>query len=340
MADPRFFDKSDSITLGELVTLSECDLSEGISPDILINDVAALSDAGEGEISFLDNSKYKSDFEQTSATACIVSPKFQDLAPNGVALLLSDNPYKSYALTAQYFYPLRQASNLTPQSEAIHSSAKIGKDCVIETGAVIKENAEIGDGCIIGTNTVIERGVVIGNHCDVGANVTISHTIMGNGVCILPGARIGQDGFGFAIDPKTGHVTVPQLGRVMISDGVHIGANTTIDRGAGPDTTIGPGARIDNLVQLGHNVQVGAGAVIVAQVGVSGSSKIGNFAVLGGQVGVAGHLNVGQGAQVAAQSGVSKDIPAGQTFFGSPARPIKEAWRALGVLNRLAKKGT
>ena len=150
-------------------------------------------------------------------------------------------------------------------------------------------------------------------------------------------ARIGQDGFGFAIDPA-GFVKVPQLGRVIIEDSVEIGANTTIDRGAGPDTVIGQGTWIDNLVQIGHNVKIGKGCVIVSQAGISGSTIIDDFVMIGGQAGIAGHLHVGSGAKVAAQSGIMRNIPAGEEQMGYPALPMKQFMRQIATLNRLSKK--
>ena len=318
MADPRFFDKQPALSLGEIAELSGAELSPNADISLKIEDVASLQSAGAADISFLDNIKYKEDFAATKAGACFVRPELQDIAPDGTALLLSDNPYKSYALTAQHFYPQDiQKEDISPQAH-IAKSAKIGKNCIIEPGAVIMENVEIGD------------------HCRIGANAVISHAIIGSYVTIYRGVCIGQDGFGFAIDPA-GYVKVPQLGRVIIEDHVEIGANTTIDRGAGPDTVIGQGTWIDNLVQIGHNVQIGKGCVIVAQVGISGSTVLEDYVMIGGQCGLAGHLRVGKGAKIAAQSGVMRDIPAGKEHMGSPSMPVKQYMRQVAVLKRLIK---
>jgi len=176
---------------------------------------------------------------------------------------------------------------------------------------------------------------VLGEDTEIGAGATLSHCLIGSRVRIYPGVRIGQDGFGFAIDPA-GHVPVPQLGRVIIEDDVEIGANVTIDRGAGPDTVIGRGCMIDNLVQIGHNVEVGAGSVIVAQAGISGSTKLGKFVVLAGQAGLAGHLTIGDGARVGAQSGVMRDVPPGEDVVGSPAMPSRQYWRWYAKLMKLS----
>jgi UDP-3-O-[3-hydroxymyristoyl] glucosamine N-acyltransferase len=185
---------------------------------------------------------------------------------------------------------------------------------------------------------VIGDGVVIGRHCRIHAQVTISHSILGDRVVIYPGARIGQDGFGFAIT-KTGFVPVPQLGRVLIGDGAEIGANSTIDRGSAQDTVIGPGVHIDNLVQIGHNVNIGSHAVIVAQAGVSGSTVIGEQVMIAAQAGLTGHLNIGKGAKIGAQSGVMADVAAGTEVLGAPAQPVKAFFREVITLRKLAQGG-
>jgi UDP-3-O-[3-hydroxymyristoyl] glucosamine N-acyltransferase len=202
---------------------------------------------------------------------------------------------------------------------------------VIEDGVVIGNNSSIDH------NSVIKRNVVIGNNTKIASNVTISHSVIGNNVIIHPGTRIGQDGFGFASD-HTGHLKVPQLGIVKIGDFVEIGANTTIDRGSAQDTIIGDMCQIDNLVQLGHNVQLGKACVIVAQVGIAGSTKLGDFVILGGQVGVAGHLKIGNQVQVAAQSGIAQNIEDKQIMGGSPAVPIRQWHKQTFCLKKLANK--
>ena len=294
--------------------------------------------AEDHELSFLDNLKYRDQFHTTKAAVCFVSAALVAEAPKHVRCLVSDNPYKAYALTAQALYPSVPVSGKVSPKSVIHKTAKIASNVTIEPGVVIAENVEIGSDSHIGANTVIGAGVIIGDHVVIGPNVTLSHVLIGQYVRIYPGVRIGQDGFGFAIGGESGHVKVPQLGRVIIGDHIEIGANTTIDRGAGPDTVIGSGTWIDNLVQIGHNVQVGKGCVIVAQVGISGSTIIEDFAMIGGQAGLAGHLRVGKGARIAAQSGIMRDVPAGEEHMGSPAMPIRQFMRQVGALNRLIKK--
>ncbi len=225
----------------------------------------------------------------------------------------------------------------TSPTASVHPSARLEPGVVVDPGAVIGRGAEIGAGTIIGPNAVIGPGVRIGRDGSVGASTTIAAALIGDRIIIHPGAHIGQDGFGFALGAR-GHLKVPQIGRVIIQNDVEIGAGVTIDRGANRDTVIGEGAKIDNLVQIGHNVVIGRHAVLVAQSGVSGSSAIGDFAALGGQAGIAGHLTIGAGAQVAAAAGVMTDIPAGERWAGVPAKPVRKFFREVAAITRLADR--
>ncbi len=337
MADSRFFVRSASRSLGELAELSGATLRQESDADYVIDDVAPLDRADDHELSFLDNPKYVDAFRQSRAASCIVKEKFLHDAPANMKLLLSTDPYRSYARIAQYFYPYIPLESSVSDRAIIDSTANIGKDCAIASGVVIGKHVQIADNVVIGANTVIHDGVTIGSHTRIGALCSLSHSVIGSHVVMHRGVHIGQDGFGFSMG-RDGHVKVPQLGRVVISDNVEIGAGTCIDRGTGPDTTIGEGTKIDNLVQIGHNVQIGKHAVIVSQTGIAGSSKIGDFAILGGQVGVSGHLRIGQGAKLAAQSGVVNDIPAGTTYGGSPAVPIKDWHRQTVTLARIIRQ--
>lgn len=337
MPDKRFFSSAGPFTAGKLAEIAGGQLADPSKSDFLLEDVAPLSSAGPKDLSFLDNRKYRDAFKVTKAGACIVASEFVSYAPSDTVLIVCPAPYKAYAKVATAFYPAPRPAPSVATSAIIHPDAQIADNCTIEDGVVIGPDAEIGEHCWIEANAVIGHGVVIGARSRIGSNASVSHAIIGTDVHIYPGCRIGQDGFGFAIDPK-GHIKVPQLGRVIIEDHVEIGANTCIDRGAGPDTVIGRGAWIDNLVQIGHNVKIGKGCVIVGQAGVSGSSEIGDFAMLAGQAGIAGHLKVGSGAQVGAQAGVMRDIPAGQKYIGSPALPMKQFMRQIALLDRLVKK--
>ena len=337
MTDSRFFRRAGPFTLAQLAEIGGGALGDASMAERRVTDVAPLYRAGAEDISFLDNRKYVQAFESSTAGACIVHPDLADKAPVGMGLILSMEPYRAYASVAHAFYPQTLAQPEISPRAVIHPTAKIGSGVRIEPGVVICENVEVGDRTHICANAVLRDGVMVGDDCYIGSNVTICYAIIGNKVWIHAGAAIGQDGFGFVMGPK-GHLKVPQLGRVIIQDDVEIGANTTVDRGAGPDTVIGEGCRIDNLVQIGHNVELGRGCVLVAQVGISGSTRLSNFVVVGGQVGIAGHLKIGPGARIGAQGGVMRDVPAGETVIGSPALPSKEYWRQVSTLERLAKK--
>jgi UDP-3-O-[3-hydroxymyristoyl] glucosamine N-acyltransferase len=228
------------------------------------------------------------------------------------------------------------ASGVIPGSY-VHPTARLEPEVVVDPGAVVGPGAEIGRGTVVGAGAVIGAGSRVGRDCSIGAGASILHALLGNRVIIHPGARIGQDGFGFAFaDGK--HRKVPQVGRVIVQDDVEIGANTTIDRGATRDTIIGEGTKIDNLVQVAHNVVIGRHCIIVAQTGISGSARLDDYVVLGGQVGVVGHVRIGEGAQIAASSNVNSDVPAGVRWGGTPAKPVRDWFRELHTLKRLASR--
>jgi len=337
MADPRFFSVAGPFTLGELALIAKAELAPNADGALCLNDVAPLDQATEQHISFLDNRKYAEAFSVSKAGAAVIAEEFVSRAPTGMSLLVSKEPYMAYARIAQAFYPRSRPIPEVAPTAWIDPSAIISSDCRIEAGAFIGAKAEIGAGCLISANAVIGIGVVLGEDCIVGPNASIANALIGNNVNIYPGVRIGQDGFGFASGAQ-GHVKIPQLGRVIIGNNVEIGANTTIDRGAGPDTIIGDGTMIDNLVQIGHNVHVGRGCVIVSQAGVSGSTHLGDFVVIAGQVGVTGHLKIGTGAKLAAQSGVMRDVGPGETVGGYPAVPMKDWLRQSALIQRMAKQ--
>src|SRR3984893_13795420 len=336
MADPRFFCVAGPFTVAEIARRSGAIVAGAGEAQRILRDVAPLDTAGPDHLTFLDNRKYVSAFRATRAGAAFVQPALAAEAPPGATLLVTEQPYRAYAVAAQAFYPEAPPVPGIAASAAIDPTARLGQGAAVEAHAVIGARVEIGKRCQIGANSVIGPGCVLGDDVRVGANVSISHSLVGARVRLYPGARLGQDGFGFAMDPA-GFVKVPQLGRVIIEDDVEIGANTTIDRGAGPDTVIGAGTMIDNLVQIGHNVQVGRGCVLIAQVGISGSTRLGEQVMIGGQGGLIGHLTIGSGARIGAQSGGMRDVPAGETGMGSPATPVKEFLRQIAVVQRLAR---
>lgn len=337
MADPRFFDRAGPFALDAIAALSGARLLHPAEGGRLYNDVAPLETAGPDEISFLENRKYLEAFLRCRAGAAFVDEKSAERAPPGMALLVSKEPYKAYALAAQAFYPAAAIVPHRAPSAIIDQSAAVPDDCEISAHVVIERDVQLGRRCKVGANTVIAAGVEIGDDCRIGANVTLSHCLIGARVVLHPGVRIGQEGFGFAPDPNM-PIKVPQLGRVLIGDDVDIGANTTIDRGSGHDTIIGSGSMIDNLVQIGHNVVLGRCCILAGQVGISGSTRLDDFVMIGGQGGLAGHLHIGRGARIAAKSGLMRDVPAGETVCGSPAIPLTEFMRQTAVLQRLAKK--
>lgn len=336
MADPRFFQRKGPFKLSELAKLSGAELAPEADPDRLFKDVAPLDDAGKDDVSFFDNRKFLTRFRESKAGACVISPGDLPEAPSGMHLLLSSTPYRAFGLVAGALYPRPPITPQRSEHATIDPAATVSADCAIAAGAVIGPGAEIGPRCHIGPNVTIAAGVILGPDCRVLASASLSYCLVGARTTIREGACIGSEGFGFALDPS-GHVTIPQLGRVIVGDDVDIGANTTIDRGAGSDTVIGDGCRIDNLVQIGHNVVLGRGCAIAAQVGVAGSARFGDFVVAGGQAGISGHLKIGTGAQIAAKSGVIADVPAGAKYGGYPAAPVREWHRRTIFLSRLAK---
>lgn len=342
MEHPGFFERAGPFSLRAMAEVAGASPAGEVDLDAKIKDVRPLDAAGQGDLSFLDNPKYLPLFTQTGATACLVAPKFAGQAPAGTAALVTPEPYRGFARVLALFYP----DALKPKAarngagapvDSVDGSARLEEGITVEPGAVIGPEALIGRGTTIAAGTVIGYRVHIGRDCYVGPNATLTHTLVGNRVTIHSGASIGQDGFGFAMG-RAGHQKVPQIGRVIIQDDVEIGANTTIDRGALRDTVIGEGTKIDNLVQIGHNVVIGRHCIIVAQTGISGSAELGDFVALGGQVGVVGHVKIGAGAQIAGSSNVRGNVPPGVRWGGTPAKPTRLWFRELTILRQLAER--
>ena len=334
--DPRFYLRSGPHSLAALARAAGTE-APPFGPTI--SGVAPLQTAGPAEVSFLDNSKYAAALEQTRAGVVLVRPDMRQRVPSATVPLFVADPYPAWARVAALFHPLPPVQPGIHPAAVVHAGAEIDPSAEIGPLAVIGAKARIGARCRIGAGAVIGDGVIIGADCRIGAQVTLSHALIGERVVIYPGARVGQDGFGFAVTPE-GFLSVPQLGRVVLDDDVEIGANTTIDRGSLRDTVIGAGSRLDNLVQIGHNVQVGRLCVIVAQVGISGSTILEDHVMIAGQAGLTGHLRVGRKARIGAQAGVMSDVPDGAEWVGSPAMPAKEVFRQIATLRRLAKRNT
>lgn len=344
MSNPSFFPKPTPVALADLAAATGATLSEPAFGARTVHAIAPLEGAGEGDLAFLDNPAYAKHAAATGATACFVSPKYRESLPTGCAALVSSDPYRAFAKAAAMLFPTSArpqsvfgSTGISPGSH-VHPEARLEPGVVVDPGAVIGPGAEIGRGTLIGAHAVIGPEVRIGRDCAIGAHATITHALIGNRVIIHPGAQIGQDGFGFAMGPA-GHLKVPQIGRVILQDDVDIGANTTIDRGANRDTVVGEGTKIDNLVQIGHNVVIGRHCVIVGQAGVSGSSVLEDYVVLAGQAGIAGHLRLGMAAQIGAKSGVMTDVPAGAKFLGAPAKPARQFFREVAAVAKLLQKG-
>lgn len=336
MEHPGFFDREGPFSLADVASAAGAEIAADHQSDIKITDIRPLSEAAEGHVSFLDNKKYLPALNETSAVACFIHPDFTDRVPGTVIPLTTKQPYHAFARTLRLFYPSAMAPRIARQrSDLVDPSAKLEDDVIIEAGAIIGPDVHIGSGSRIAAGAIIGGRVHIGRNSYIGAGATICHALVGDNVIIHTGVRIGQDGFGFAMGPG-GHEKVCQIGRVIIQDNVDIGANSTIDRGALNDTVIGEGTKIDNLVQIGHNVHIGRHCVIVAQCGLSGSSKLNDFVIMGGQAGVVGHITVGAGAQVAGASHVKNDVPPGARMGGTPARPLRQWAKEIATLTRLA----
>ncbi len=343
MSETRFFEPPSGMTIGEIVALTEAQPQPGTDLSHRISNIAPLDRAGAGDLSYVEGAKYRARLKSTRASACLMGTQFEAHAPAGLIVLRSRDPHSDFTKVARKMYAnaLRPASLFGSAGIApgaiVHPSAKIDASATVDPGAVVGPDAEIGAGTVIGAATVIGPRVRIGRDCSIGAGGTITHATIGDRVIIHPGCHVGQDGFGYVGGAK-GHVKIPQIGGVVIGDDVEVGAGTTIDRGGIRDTVIGEGTKIDNLVQIGHNVVIGRHCIIVAQTGISGSVTIEDFVMLGGRVGIAPHVTVGKGAKLVAGAGVISDIPPGQTYGGFPAIPRRRWLRQHAMLDRLATR--
>ena len=333
MGDARFFARSSPHPLAAIAAIAH-----GIAPPIERSfcGVAPLQSARPDQVSFLDNRRYAEALEHTAAGAVIVHPDMLPRVPTATIPIVTAAAYEGWARVAALFHPAPPPCPGIHVSAVVAATARVDASAEIGPYTVVDADAEIGPGCRIGPFVSIGHGVTLGADCRIGAHASVSHALLGRRVYIYPGARIGQEGFSFAVT-ETGFLSIPQLGRVVIGDDVEVGANTTIDRGSTRDTVIGAGSRLDNLVQIGHNVRLGRCCVIVAQVGIAGSTVLEDFVQVGGQAAMAGHLHIGQGAQIGAQAGVISDVPTGAMLLGSPAQPRKEFFRQVALLRRMVR---
>ena len=300
---------------------------------IAIHDVAGIREALPGDITFIANSRYDSYLEETQASAVICA---RETGPAAVPLVYVDNPYLAFQRAVRIFRPDRDR----PQP-GVHPSAVVASDAIVGRGAsvgawcVVESGARVGDRAVVMSHGYLGPRAELGEDSYLYPRVTIREDCVVGARCILHiGVVVGSDGFGFAFDRGRYH-KVPQVGNVIIGDDVEIGANTTIDRATTHSTRIGDGTKIDNLVQIGHNVVIGRHCIIVAQVGISGSTELEDYVTVGGQAGVGGHLKIGEGAMVGARSGVTKAIPARTTVAGFPAVPLGLWKRAQALLQKL-----
>jgi UDP-3-O-[3-hydroxymyristoyl] glucosamine N-acyltransferase len=319
------------VTLGEIARLIGAQVAG--EPDTIISGISGIKEANKGDLTFLANPKYSALLNSTKASAVIVS---NDITSAPTAILRTDNPSAAFTKVIDLFLKINVKHPAGVHERAVVSSkAVLGKNVAIGANVVIEDGVVVGDNTIIYSNSYVGVDTHIGNDCLIHPNVTLRERIViGNHVIIHSGTVVGSDGFGYlTVDGK--HEKIPQLGTVIIEDDVEIGANVTIDRARFDKTLIGRGTKIDNLVQIAHNVIIGKHCIIVAQVGISGSTVLGDYVTLAGQVGVAGHLTIGEKSVVMAQSGVSKSIPAGSMVFGSPAKPVNEAKKINACTSRL-----
>ena len=339
MSRNRFFNKKfEFLTLAQALEITGASLLSQSDSAQKISDVATLDKANESQISFLNGGQYLEKFSASKAGFCLIEEKYASRVPQGITALIHKNPYFAYSKIAAAFYEEKLPEFV--EGKLIHPSAKIGAATRIAPNAYIGQNVEIGKNCVIGPSASIMDGCIIGDNTIINAGAVVSFAVIGANCIIYNGAKIGQDGFGFAHDAGVNHKII-QLGFVEIGNSVEIGANSCVDRGAIENTSIGDGTKIDNLVQIGHNVIIGKGTVIAGCTAVAGSTRIGNFVQVGGGSNISGHIVLNDGAKVAGMSGVMREVEPMQAVAGIPAVPIKKWHKINATLIRMVdgKKG-
>ena len=337
----RFFPPHEGISLSDLSGRCGAEIADPGFAGRIVTSLAPLWRAGSADVTFAAARKALPELRKSQAGAVFVTARLAPDVPAGVAALIVPDPQFAFAQAGAALMPsaLRPLplTGLTGVSDqaAVHPTAVIEDGVIVEAFAVIGARAEIGAGTVIASGAAIGEGVRIGRNCDIGHAVTVQHALIGNNVILHPSVAIGQDGFGYAPGPR-GLVKLPQIGRVIIQDHVEIGAATTIDRGALDDTVIGEGTKIDNQVQIAHNVRIGRHCVIVSQTGIAGSTTLGDGVMIGGACAINGHITIGDGAQIAAMSGVASHVPANVRWAGIPARPMNGFLRDVADANARA----
>ena len=337
MVDTRFHRFAGPASLGVILAGLGRDslLADLTHANLSITGASELDRAGPGDVALAAHKDYVAQLQATSAGVVIVSVALREFVPARTVAVVADKPQHVFSEILDFLYPASTRGVLTAGREDLGAPI-FERDVSIGPNVVMGPGVEIGRGTIIGANTVIGAGVTIGRNCIIAPNCTIDCAHIGNDVVIHSGVRIGTEGFGW-LDFGQSNRKVPQLGRVLIQDKVEIGANTTIDRGALGDTMVGEGTKIDNLVQIGHNCRIGRNCLIAAMSGLSGSTILGDGVLMGGGVGTSGHLTIGAGSVVHGRAAVTKDWPAGSKLAGAPAQDIREFWREIAVMRRLAK---
>lgn len=339
-----FFTPSCRMTVAEIAALTGASLQREDLASVEVERLASLDSSVAGALTFIENKKYLDSLKGLMAAAIFCPSDIAGEIPEGIAVLVSRRPQRDFAAVGRVLYPeavkprpLSGESGISPQAY-VHETAKLEEGVTVEAGAMVGRQVEIGTGTVIAAGSVVAENCKIGRDCYIGPSVSVQCALIGNGVFLHAGVRIGQDGFGY-VGGEAGVEKVPQIGRVIIQDDVEIGANSTVDRGALQDTIIGEGSKIDNLVQIAHNVRIGRFCLIAAHCGISGSCVIGDMTQLGGRVGLADHLKIGANVQIAAASGVMNDIPDGEKWGGIPARPFKQWFREVAALRSMGRSG-
>ena len=336
MADRRFFRRSGPFSLASIAQHVGANLSRPALAELPVHDLATLDAAGPNDVSLFSDGAYRQAAASSRAGAMITTRKLGGLVPDEIGLLFVPDPRLAFALVSGLFYPVHTLEPGIHATALVDPCAMIGEGCQIDAGVNIGRDVSIGRGCHIEANVLIGEGVTIGETSLIGANSTLSHALIGSRVRIGRNSCIGGEGFGFVPTPN-GLMRLTQLGRVIIEDGVEIGSNSSVDRGALGDTLIGRGTVIDNLVQIAHNVRIGRDCVLAAQVGIAGSSEIGDNVMIGGQAAIMDHMKIGSNARIAGCSGVMREVPEGEIWGGSPAVPIRQWHRQSTVLARLVR---
>lgn len=339
MVDTRFHPFAGAIPLLPLLRAAGLDggLADPRAGDRVVGGASELIAAGPADIALAAHRDYLAELRDTAAGAVIVARALVEAVPSTAIAVPADDPHGIFAAVLERLYPRDTRmvlSGQAPQSARPHFEQGV----TLGANVVIGDGVEIGSGTLVGPNTVIGPGVAIGRDCVIGANCTIDCAYIGNRVVVHPGARIGTEGFGW-LDLGRSNRKIPQLGRVILQDGVEIGANTTVDRGALGDTVIGEGTKVDNVVQIGHNCRIGRNCLIAAMVGLSGSTVLEDGVMLGGGAATAGHLTIGRGSVIYAWGGVTKDVPPGSRLAGFPAEDVRIWRREVAALRGLTKRG-